>query len=92
MHEISAMKDRRAQEGKDARVNRWSSQFHEVIDKRIAAPPIGVEEAARQIEASGGERLSHLTFQEGIGVVEDGIGQICGPARRRRNGVRRTAV
>ena len=57
----------RLQEGEDTGIYRWPSQFHHVIDKRISSTTIGMQEAARQIESSGGERLTRLPFEDGTG-------------------------
>jgi hypothetical protein len=74
--EITSMERRRLKEGEHAIIYRRSHEFHEVVDQRITPAPIRMEEATRQIEANGGERLTRLPFKDGVGVVEDRFGEI----------------
>ena len=43
---------------------------------REAAPSISMQKPTRQIKPSGGERMTDLPFEDGIGVVEDDVGGI----------------
>jgi hypothetical protein len=75
--EVARM-ERRLQEGGHSIVHRWSPKLHEVIYQRIAAATIHMQEPAREIESSCGKRLACLPFEDGIGVVKDGVGGIIG--------------
>jgi hypothetical protein len=52
-------------------IHRAARALHQVEDERVAHSLIGVEEAARQIKTTAGERLPALAFEERVGVVED---------------------
>jgi hypothetical protein len=62
------MEHHRLQEGEHAIIYCRTCQLHKVIDQRIAAATIRMEEAARQIEPGCGERLTRLPFADGVTV------------------------
>jgi hypothetical protein len=70
------MEGHRLQEREHAIVHCRTGQLHEVVDQRITPPTISMQEAARQVEARRRERLTCLPFEDGVGVVEDGVGRI----------------
>jgi hypothetical protein len=77
------MEGRRLQEAQHAIIYCRPRQLHEVIDQSITPSSVRMQEAARRIKASARERLTGLPFEDGIGVVQDGVGGIYGVACRR---------
>jgi hypothetical protein len=56
------MERRRLSEVEHAIIHRWPRQLHEVIEQRIPAAPIRMQETTRQIEASGRGRLTWMPY------------------------------
>jgi hypothetical protein len=90
--EIACVERGRLQEGEHTIIHRWPRQLHQVIHQRVTAAAIRVQKPTREIEASGGQRLPCLPFEDGIGVVENRDSGIRDMACRRLKGEQRSAV